>query len=90
MARVVRQRRLKVKTMETRTITIRVSPEAASTYETAPAEQKRKLDALLSLKITEVARARKPLEEIMREISRKAQERGLTLEILESILDDDR
>ncbi len=76
--------------METRTITIRVSPEAASTYETAPAEHQRKLDALLSLKLIEVARARRPLEEIMSEISRKARERGLTAEILESILDDDR
>ena len=76
--------------METRTITIRVSPEAATTYETAPAEQKRKLDALLSLKLTEVARARKPLEEIIKEISRNAQERGLTPEILESILDGHR
>jgi hypothetical protein len=76
--------------METKTITIRVSSEAASTYETAPAEQKQKLDALLSLKITEVARARRPLEDIMSEISRKAQERGLTPEILESILEDDR
>lgn len=73
--------------METKAITIRVSLKAASTYESAPAEQKRKLDALLSLKLTEVARARKPLEEIMSEISRNAQERGLTPEILESILD---
>ena len=81
---------MKVTMMETRTITIRVSPEAASTYETAPAERKRKLDALLSLKLTEVARARRPLEEIMSEISRKAKERGLTPEALESILDDDR
>lgn len=74
--------------METKTITIRVSPEAAYAYETAPAEQQRKLDALLSLKLTEVARARRPLEAIMSEISRKAQERGLTPEILESILNE--
>lgn len=71
--------------METKTITIRVSPEAAFAYETAPAEQKRKLDALLSLKLTEVTRAKKPLEEIISEISRKAQERGLTPDILDSI-----
>jgi hypothetical protein len=74
--------------MKTKTITIRVSPEAASTYETATAEQQRKLDALLSLKLTEVARSTRPLETIMSEISRKAQERGLTPEILESILDE--
>lgn len=74
--------------METKTITIRVSPEAASTYETASAEQQRKLDALLSLKLSEVARDKRPLEAIMRDMSRKARERGLTSEILKSILDE--
>ena len=74
--------------METKTITIRVSPEAASAYEAATAEQRRKLDALLSLKLTEVARSARPLEEIISEISRKAQARGLTPEMLESILDE--
>jgi nickel-dependent lactate racemase len=78
----------KVKSMETKAITIRVSLEAASAYETAPAEQQRKLDALLSLKLSEVTRAKRPLEVIMSEMSRKAQERGLTPEILESILNE--
>ena len=67
-----------VKDMETKAITIHVSPEAASAYETASAEQRRKLDALLSLKLAEVRRAKRPLEDIMSELSRKAQERGLT------------
>ena len=80
--------RTKVIDMETRTITIRVSPEAARAYETAPAEQQRKLDILLSLKLTEVGRCNRPLEVIMSEISRKAAERGLTETILESILDE--
>jgi hypothetical protein len=74
--------------METRTITIRVSPEAARVYNSATAEQQRKLEVLLSLKLTEVARTPRPLEEIMDEISRKAQARGLTPEILESLLDE--
>jgi hypothetical protein len=78
----------KVTGMETKAITIRVSPEAASAYETAPAEQQRKLDALLSLKLCEVTRAKRPLEVIMSEMGRKAQERGLTPEILESILNE--
>jgi hypothetical protein len=78
----------KAKNMETKAITIRVSPEAASAYETAPAERRRKLDALLSLKLSEVTRAKRPLEVIMSEMSRKAQERGLTPEILESILNE--
>jgi hypothetical protein len=72
--------------METQRITIRVSPEAARVYNAATAEEQRKLDLLLSLKLTEVARAPRPLEEVMDEISRKAQARGLTPEILESLL----
>ena len=75
--------------METRSITIRVSPEAALAYESAPSEQQRKLDVLLSLKLTEVGRSKRPLEAIMSEISRKAQERGLTETILESILNEE-
>ncbi|MFH1117773.1 MAG: hypothetical protein V1792_27955 [Pseudomonadota bacterium] len=75
--------------METRTITIRVSSEAALAYETATAEQQRKLDLLLSLKLTEVGRCKRPLETIMSEISRKAQERGLTETMLESILHEE-
>lgn len=74
--------------METKPITIHVSAEAAFAYEAAPAEQKRKLDALLSLKLAEVVRAKRPLEEIMSEISAKARERGLTPDILESILNE--
>jgi hypothetical protein len=79
---------LKVELMATQTITIRVSPEAARVYNTATAEQQRKLEALLSLKLTEVARTTRPLEEIMSEMSRNAQARGLTPEILESLLNE--
>lgn len=74
--------------METQTITIRVSSEAARVYNTATAEQQRKLEALLSLKLTEMARTARPLEEIMSEISHKAQARGLTPEILEALLNE--
>lgn len=76
----------KVMDMKTKAITIHVSSEAASVYETASADQQRKLDALLSLKLAEVMRAKRPLEVIMSEMSRKAQERGLAPEILEAIL----
>lgn len=56
--------------MATQTITIRVSPEAARVYNTATAEQQQKLEALLSLKLTEVARTTRPLEDIMSDMSR--------------------
>ena len=72
--------------MQVEEITIRVDPEAASVYRAAPEEERRKLDLLLSLRIKDATRSEAPLKEVMRDISRKAQERGLTPEILESLL----
>ncbi len=75
--------------METKTITIRVSAEVARIFEAASEEQRRKLEALLSLKLSDATRHKRPLEEVMRDISRNAQARGLTQEILNSILDEE-
>ncbi|MEG3904752.1 hypothetical protein QUB19_20190 [Microcoleus sp. B4-C5] len=72
--------------MQTKTITIRVNAEVAKIFEAASEEQRRKLEALLSLKLSDVTRNKRPLEEVMSEISRNAQARGLTPEILDSIL----
>ena len=74
--------------MASRAITIRVDPEAAQAYEAASAEEKRKLDVLLSLKLTEVTREERTLEDIMKDISRNAQARGLTPEVLQTLLDE--
>lgn len=75
--------------METKTITIRVSPDAARAYELAGPDDQRRLEALLSLKLSEVRRSKRSLEEIMNETSRKAQERGMTPELLESMLNEE-
>ena len=72
--------------MEVRTIAVRVDAETADAYESSSEADRRKIDLLLNLKLREVVKKIRPLEEVMEEISRKAQERGLTLEILESIL----
>lgn len=72
--------------MQTHEITIRVDPEAANAYLAASEEDRRKLDLLLSLRLQDVTQPGESLEQIMREISRDAQDRGLTPEILESIL----
>lgn len=74
--------------MASRAITIRVNPEAAQAYEAASAEEKRKLDVLLSLKLTEVTQEERSLEEVMQDISRSAQTRGLTPEILQTLMDE--
>ena len=72
--------------MQTEEITIRVDPEAAQAYRAASEQERRKLDLLLTLRLHDALRPGGSLKELMREISRKAQERGLTPEILESIL----
>ena len=74
--------------METEKITIRVTPEAARIYQSASEQERRKLDALLSLRLSEVALPSRPFKELMREASEEAQARGLTPEILKEILDE--
>ncbi len=75
--------------MTTQEITIRVDPNAASAYLAASEEGRRKLDLLLSLRLRDVTRPGESLEEIVRDVSRRAQERGLTPEILDSFLNDE-
>lgn len=75
--------------METKTISIRVNADVARLFEAASEEQQRKLEALLSLKLSDATRSKRPLETVMDEISQNAQARGLTPEILDSILNDD-
>jgi len=70
------------------TINIQVTPEAAKAFRNASAAERKKLELLLTLRLLEITRARKPLEEVMREISRSAQARGLTPEILDDLLKD--
>lgn len=74
--------------MKTREITIRVDEDAAKAYRNAPEEDRHKLNLLLSLRLSEATRSTGSLKDIMQEISRKAQDRGLTAEVLESILDE--
>jgi hypothetical protein len=72
--------------MLTEEITIRVDPEAAKAYRAAAEQDRRKLDLLLSLRLHDALRPGGSLKDLMRDICRKAQERGLTPEVLESIL----
>lgn len=74
--------------MQTEEITIRMDREAARAYRAASREDRRKLDLLLSLRVHDALRPGKSLQELMGDLSRKAQERGLTPEILESLLDE--
>lgn len=72
----------------TEEITIRVDLEAAQAFRRATDEQKRKMELLVGLQLHRFSNSRESLEEIMKEASRQALERGMTPEILESILDE--
>lgn len=70
------------------TITVAVDADVAQAYRTVSDRDRRKLDLLVNLRLREATRSSQSLREIMEEISRGAQERGLTPEILRSILGD--
>ncbi|GIK09440.1 MAG: hypothetical protein JETCAE02_14500 [Anaerolineaceae bacterium] len=74
--------------LTTETITIQVTPEIANAFRSASETDRRKMELLLNLRLLEVTRARKPLEQIMREISRSAKERGLMEDKLKELLAD--
>ena len=69
-------------------ITVSVDTDVADSYRSASTSDRRKLDALVNLHLREATESRRSLHQVMREVSRNAQRRGLTPEILKSILDD--
>jgi hypothetical protein len=69
------------------TITIPVDPQTASAYDSAAPEEKQKIQALLSLWLRELATGQYPsLQQVLDEVGRKSKDRGLTPEILDSLL----
>ncbi len=73
--------------MSTETIMLEVDSEAARVFKSATAGEQVKLQILLGVWLKEYARAdAASLKETMDEMARKARERGLTPEILDSVL----
>lgn len=69
------------------TITIPLDPQTAQMYNSASTEDKRKMQALLGLWLRElVVGEQRSVQQILDEAARKAQARGLTPEMLESLL----
>lgn len=68
------------------TITIPVDADTANLYATAPDATRQKLRILLGLWVRAWMSEQHSLSDIMDAISLKAEERGLTPEILESLL----
>ena len=75
--------------MATEPITLHLDAEAARVFKTASPDERRKLEALVSLQLLEAAKPGLSLRELMRLISQRAQERGLTEDQLQELLDDD-
>jgi hypothetical protein len=72
----------------TEKLIIHVDADAARAFKQASPGEQRQLEALLSLRLIEATRTPSSLAETMREIGRAARQRGLTPEILRSLLDD--
>jgi hypothetical protein len=73
--------------MANTSITIPLDPQSARAYDSAGPEQKRKIQALLSLWLRELAAGEYPsLQKVLDDAARKAKDRGLTPEILDSLL----
>jgi hypothetical protein len=75
--------------MNTKTISIQLDDEAAAIYTTASSEQQKKLQMLFSALMREFDSSPASLLSLMDAISDKAQDRGLTPEILDELLHDE-
>lgn len=73
----------------TKNIIIPVNSETANTFNNLPLEKRNKIQNFLSLQLETALKSKQSLLEIMDEISEEAKERGLTPEILESLLEDE-
>ena len=62
--------------------------EVAETCRSDSDEMRRKLEIPVNLRLREVALSRRPLPEVISEVSRNTRRRGLTPEVLRSILDE--
>ncbi|MFM9197029.1 MAG: hypothetical protein ACKOWG_15040 [Planctomycetia bacterium] len=75
--------------MSTPVIAIPVDASTADAYQSASADQQRRLQLLLRLRLRELTtRPERPLAEILDEVGRAAAEKGLTPESLASLLDE--
>jgi len=73
--------------MSTETISITVDADAAQSFCDASPEERRKLELLLRVRLRELTLGRvRPLKEMMDHIGTDAEAKGLTPEILESML----
>jgi len=70
-------------------ITLHVTPEAARLFRDLTREEQLRLETMVSLQLLGKLQPRRPLDDVIADMSRIAQERGLTPEVLEDMLRDD-
>ena len=75
--------------MTTEEITIHVDADTAKAFKATSVQKRQKLELLLNLKLKESLSSSDSLLEIMDEISQEAINKGLTPEILQSLLEDE-
>jgi len=71
-------------------IIVSVEPDMANAYRLASDDDRRKLDLLINLRLRDATRSQASLQDVMLEISQNTQQRGLTPEILQALLDEIR
>lgn len=69
-------------------ITVSVDADVAQAYRAVSDRDRRKLDLLVNLRLRDATRSSRSLREVMEEISRNALQRGVTPDILESLIDE--
>jgi hypothetical protein len=67
-------------------IKLHVTSEAARVFRTLTREEQLRLETMVSLQLLGMLQPRRPLGDVIADMSRAAQERGLTPELLEEIL----
>ena len=72
--------------MTTATINVQVDTDTAGAFAAAPEEDRNKLSLLWGVLVHEYQAAARPLQDVMDELGRKAEARGLTPKKLASIL----
>lgn len=72
-----------------KTVTIELEDEAARVFQSASDEERKRIEMLLSLWLREYASASNaPFETLLDKMSERAEARGLTPEILDSLLQE--
>lgn len=72
--------------MATEPITLEVDEAVARIFKNASPEERRRLEALVSLQLLKVATTRQSLRELMDTVGKQAQEQGLTEDQLQELI----